>query len=164
VPSPDAEIVLTHGLDLGWGRPDVYRRGDELWIEVAVPMGVVDASYDVPVDAEHVAVLRDDFRRYLMVWHSLVQVLSRHRDDRTAQQQAARECLDLVCFGTEDEVATHLGDEHRDIAIELVGFGGDYDRMLRGQWFDAGLPTHAVPYDNSLRSRQIKHNQARRGR
>jgi len=107
-----------------------------------------------------VAILRDDFRRCLMLWHSLVQVLGRHRDDQAAQQKAARECLDLICFGPEYDIATHLSNEHRDIAIELVGFGGDYDRMLSGRWFDSYLPQKAVPYDNGLRERQIQRNQA----
>ncbi|GAA1763125.1 hypothetical protein GCM10009795_007150 [Nocardioides hankookensis] len=156
--------MLSHGVDLGWGQPDVRRRGGDLWLEIWVPMGAFETSYEVPVDPEHVAVLRDDFRRYLMVWHSLVQVLGRHRHDLVAQQAAARECLDLICFGTEAEVSAHLGREHRDVAIELVGFGGDYDRMLGGSWFDAHLPTTPVAYDNDLRERQIKTNQARRRR
>jgi hypothetical protein len=57
-----------------------------------------------------------------------------------------------------------LSDVRIATAIELVGFGGDYDRMLRGEWFDADLPHKPVPYDNDLRDRQIKKNQARYGR
>ena len=110
-------------------------------------MGIdVNRGYDIrefqfPLTEEHLAVLRASLARHLILWCVLAPLAEKAGSgDRhgTPDPEVAATAIDMVLFGTEQQVEAYVAESVRPYELQsLIAHGGDPALIGEGRLFRA---------------------------
>ncbi|WP_204745189.1 DUF6357 family protein [Glycomyces paridis] len=114
--------------------PRVLRQDRDLALEV---VGGADANHDprifvVPVGEAHLAVLRDDLSRHLILWSALLPLCHDAGVSGPLDQDAAAALLDPILLAAPEDVDAFLGRAEWD-RVRLVAHGADVGLLEGGR-------------------------------
>jgi hypothetical protein len=126
--------------DTPWA-PRVVKDRDELNIEIAVDF---NRGYDIreflfPITDEHLAVIRADLTRHLLLWCVLEQLCERAgSSDRQGKpdKKEARAAIDLVLLGSGSEIEEYFAHEQVPTRM-LIAHGANPEKLEEGELFTA---------------------------
>lgn len=128
---PGSEIVFARAD--GW-LPKVLREGDQLRLAFA---GGADAlhnprEFGVPIREEHLAVLREDLARHVILWSALGPLCHAAGVSGPLDERAVVALLDPILLGRADEVDAFLTEAAWERG-PLVAHGADIDLLDSGR-------------------------------
>ncbi|WP_370618168.1 DUF6357 family protein [Mumia qirimensis] len=147
----------------GW-LPKVVREGEGLRLEFA---GGADALHDprtfsLPIEEKHLAVLRADLARHLIVWSALTPLSFAAGIDEALDDGAAVALLDPILLGRPDEVDAFLQHTRLERA-QLVAYGADVELLESGRVVEAMTAATERPDWQRAQEYDVDRRRAQRG-
>ncbi|GAA2285976.1 hypothetical protein GCM10009853_046260 [Glycomyces scopariae] len=147
----------------GW-MPKAVRVNGELRLEV---VGGADANHDprvftFPIGDAHLAVIRDDLLRHLLLWGMLAPLCDAAGTRGPLDEAAAIALLDPILFGSPDQLDARCRN-HRSVEYQLIAHGADIDLLERGELVAASRSLTETPDPQRVQEYDADRRRAERG-